>query len=149
MPSRGRGGSRKGKPRTAYPNRTDLPVKAAPSEQYGQRVAQEEAQRAVPMGRPGPEPMAGPPAGRPAGVPSPRELGSIFADTDRPDEPITSGSALGPGLGPEALLDPIEQERRQDAEQLRQYMPVLMFTAAQPGATASFRNYVRRTRASV
>lgn len=73
-------------------------------------------------------------------------MGSIFADSDRPNEPVTSGSALGPGLGPEVLVSPQEQERREDLERLRSYMPVLMFVAGQPTSTASTRNFVRRVR---
>lgn len=81
-------------------NARPLPIQAAPSEGYGERVAQERAQRAVPMA---PPPTA-PPA--PAQAPAPRptfDLVPLDAPTQRPDEPLTTGIATGPGAGPEAL----------------------------------------------
>lgn len=106
MPRGGRRSGRAGKP---YANRSDLrgplPVTAAPSAGYGQRVAQERAQQAVPLApQPSPTvpspPAPGPPA--PTG-PAPGELGDFLRATERPSEPITAGLASGPGPGPEAL----------------------------------------------
>ena len=40
---------------------------------------------------------------------------SLYADSQRPDEPITSGIAMGAGPGPEALgMQPMQQERISD-----------------------------------
>jgi hypothetical protein len=75
------GGPREGTPGKAYMNRTDLnapkslPVQAVPSQQYGQRAAQEAAQQAVPMG------------------PAPGTLTPLNAETQRPNEPIMAGAA--------------------------------------------------------
>lgn len=102
-----RGGRRRGRPGASYAQRTDLnagprtlPVQAAPSQGYGERVAQERAQQAVPMApAPGPPPVAAgaAPAG-PIALPP-----ALDAPTGRPDEPVTAGSPTGPGPGPEAL----------------------------------------------
>lgn len=108
---RSRGGARAGTPGTAYSNRTDLnanktlPVKAAPGQVYGQAAAQEQMQKAVPMGPPGagsapPGAPQGPMQGNP--IP-PGAFGDIHRPTERPMEPVTAGAALGPGPGPEAL----------------------------------------------
>lgn len=101
-----RGGRRTGTPGTAYSNRSDLnerrplPVQAAGGQAYGERAAQERAQRIVPLAAP---PAAAAPApsggGGPAGlVPTP-----LDAPTARPGEPVTAGAPLGPGPGPEVL----------------------------------------------
>lgn len=115
MPRSRQGGPRAGTPGTAYPNRTDLaqnktlPVKAAPGQVYGQAAAQEQAQKAVPMGPPG---ASSAPPGAPQGPPMaalqsspipPGAFGDIHRPTERPLEPVTAGAALGPGPGPEAL----------------------------------------------
>ena len=40
---------------------------------------------------------------------------SLYADSQRPEEPITSGIAMGAGPGPEALgMQPMQQERISD-----------------------------------
>lgn len=114
----GRGGRRAGTPGKAYGNRADLngpvPVKAAPSQGYGQRAALERAQQEMPMSRPAPAAPA------PAG-PAPTQrapLTPLAAPTQRPDEPLTTGIASGPGPGPEVLggvspgFDPIAAELR-------------------------------------
>lgn len=126
-----RGGRRQGRVGTAYPNRTDLqssvPVATAPGQVYGERAAQAQAQRAVPVapppgsigpgtGQPGAPPPPPAPGGGPSGpggggaaggppaapLPLPGQL-PWTGPTERPNEPITAGMASGPGPGPEAL----------------------------------------------
>lgn len=95
-----RGGKRKGRPGAGYGNRTDLvaqPVKTGPSEQYGQRAAQERAQQAIPLPQ---RQMASPSMVQPAAMPAPIDL---FAPTQRPNEPVTSGLPVGPGPGPDPM----------------------------------------------
>lgn len=95
-------------------------------QRYGEGVAQEQMQAQMPApdnrvmaARPSaPTPPAGgPPA--PAQAPTPAlslqeilqraqsapspGMGSLFAPSTRPDEPITAGLSTGPGPGPEAL----------------------------------------------
>jgi hypothetical protein len=122
-----RGGARAGAPGRAYGNRTDLnqqrslPARTAPGQTYGAARAQLQAQRLVPMAPP-PAPLPpggvpgalgpggggatmGPSAPPPAapGWPEPGSLGSLTRPSERPDEPVTSGAAMGPGPGPESL----------------------------------------------
>lgn len=59
------------------------PVTAAPSQEYGSRVAQERAQAVVPL---------------PATPPVP-----LMAPSQRAQEPVTAGLPMGPGPGPEVL----------------------------------------------
>lgn len=102
-----RGGRRVGRSGARYGNRSDLqlaprqPVQAIPGQVYGARKAQEDAQRAVPLSRPGsPQPTGQGPAVSPFPVAPPVPLD---APTQNPNEPVTAGSRLGAGPGPEAL----------------------------------------------
>lgn len=105
MPRTGRGGSRTGAPGTAYSNRTDLNIAAAPAEgrEFGAVSADLSAQQAVPMG---PPPGATAPSVTPSPVasPLPGELTPLDAPSLRPNEPVTAGAPVGPGPGPEALV---------------------------------------------
>lgn len=117
-----------------------LPVRAAPGQGYGDAKAQTDAQRSVPMGTPAaPQP-------RPEGVPGPGQMGSIFDPTDRPDEPVTAGSAYGDGPGPEGLRDPATAQRDADVDRLRAYLPALEALVKRPNVSAETRNFVRRLR---
>lgn len=105
-----RGGRRRGRPGVAYPQRVDLnagprkqlPVQTAPSTGYGERVAQERAQQAVPLAPP-PSVQAAAAAQAQQPPPPPPDFGDFTRATERPEEPMTSGAALGPGPGPGAL----------------------------------------------
>lgn len=57
---------------------------------YGDRKATQELMSAAPMAKAQP-------------VPAPAPITSLFAETERPNEPVTTGSPLGPGAGPEVL----------------------------------------------
>lgn len=114
-----RGGKRQGRQGKAYPNRSDLqaqPVKAAPSSSYGEGVASERAQRAIPLPqaaapRPGPGAAAGMPA---APGPLPGDL-PLARPSERPGEPLTAGMAIGAGPGPSAsalAVDPVLETLR-------------------------------------
>lgn len=100
-----RGGLRNGKPGASYGNRTDLnvaklPAVAAPGQTYGQAGAQMAAQKQVPIA---PQPTAGGAGlGEGAAPPAvtPGQFGPLDRPTDRPDEPLTAGAAIGPGPGP-------------------------------------------------
>ena len=130
MPRTGRGGAVQGQVGKAYPNRSDLraaePVVTAPSQQYGERAAQQAAQSAIPIASsPTPAPAATPAPATPAaappppgGVPSPmpsRPAGAFpspppggpgilpfLHPSNRPNEPVTAGLPTGPGPGPES-----------------------------------------------
>lgn len=73
----------------------------------------------------------------------------LFAPTERPDEPVTEGSAVGPGNGPAVLsggVGSVGGANRMDAQQLQQYLPSLMRTANQPNVPASFVRFVHYLR---
>ena len=78
---------------------------AARGQTYGKRKQQEDAQRAVPMGR-APVEMQAQQAAQ-VRRPTPNAPGSLTAPTARPNEPITAGAPFGPGNGPVAAGIPM------------------------------------------
>ena len=73
--------------------RTDLgarqPVRDIPASYWGEGEELRAIQSAAPM----------------AAIPPPQPIG-LFAPTERPDEPVTSGVDMGPGAGSEVLAAP-------------------------------------------
>lgn len=86
----------------SYPNRSDLRNPAnkvakmtAKGQTYGKAAEQIRAQEAVPMAAP-PQPPSAPRV-------QPGSMGDFGRATERPEEPATFGSMVGPGPGPEVL----------------------------------------------
>ena len=75
-----------------------LPVTTANNQQYGQRLAQQRSQEAVPMAQ-SPTTVPSPVRQRPRTAPG--SLTPLTAPTGRPNEPITAGANFG--AGPTAL----------------------------------------------
>lgn len=73
----------------------------------------------------------------------------LTAPTELPDEPITSGLAVGPGAGPESLALPRSEDGSADLDRLRSYLPALEAAALSPDSSQAFRNYVRVLRANL
>lgn len=86
----------------ALSRRTDggpaQPLRDLPNAQYGEAKTFRELQQGAPLAQSSPLPSTGSPVG--GGSPS---VIPLNAPTTRPDEPVTAGSAFGPGPGPEAL----------------------------------------------
>jgi len=98
--------------------RTDLPA----SENYGDRKAMAEQIAGAPTART-PD-VRGLPTGQvqaaAQAAPQP-PVTELFAPTQRPDEPITSGVAIGPGPGPEVMGYAGQSEKLSDI--LSQMLP--------------------------
>jgi hypothetical protein len=73
----------------------------------------------------------------------------LYAPTERPEEPITAGIAMGAGPGPEVLGININQDTEADRARLISYLPALEAAAADPNSSQAFRNYVRMVRANL
>ena len=71
-----------------------LPVTTASNQQYGQRLAQQRSQEAVPMAQ-SPTTVPSPVRQRPRTAPG--TLTPLTAPTARPNEPITAGADFGAG----------------------------------------------------
>ena len=111
---------------------------------YGQNKAINEQQAAAPMAATPTQsftptnPVRNLPQATPLTTPS-----------QRPDEPVTTGSPIGPGAGPEALTLPSQQDTDEDRARLVSYLPALEAAAQSPNSTQAFRNYVRVLRANL
>lgn len=109
-----------------------MPPTAPTGQPYGDRGEQIAAQQAVPMGPP-PD-AAGPPAARQAMDPMAAAQAMtmptpISAPSERPNEPITAGLPIGPGLGPEAV--PMMPKMRRG--QISQTLELLADASGDPG----------------
>ena len=66
-----------------------------------------------------------------------------------PTTPVTDGAQFGPGAGTEAIGAPVANPDRQDAEFLRQYLPVLVSIADRDDTPPSTKRWVRRVIANM
>lgn len=74
----------------------------------------------------------------------------LYAPTERPGEPITTGIPMGDGAGPEVLgMNQPTIDTDTDLQRLVSYLPALEVMAQSPNSTQAFRNYVRMLRANL
>ena len=111
---------------------------------YGQNQALAEQQAGASMAQ-APSPTAAAPS-MASNLP---QVTSITAPTERPQEPVTTGIAMGPGAGPEALTLPGAGDSNEDKQRLLSYLPALEVAAQSPNSSQAFRNYVRVLRANL
>lgn len=96
---------------------------------YGDRKESMDIQAGVPM----------------AGTPDRSMLPGLMDPTGRPDEPVTAGSPLGPGVGP--LAAGIQSDAEITNEQLRPLVAGMELMANLPGSTPETRAVVRSLKA--
>lgn len=114
----------------ALSQRTDgQPAMQLPDAAYGEQAEFQAIQGGAPMAL-----EAGPP-------PPP----GLLQPTQRPDEPVTSGAALGPGAGPEAVMDSDAALREMSG--LDRYMPMMEKMASRDDAPRAFRALVQYVKA--
>lgn len=111
---------------------------------YGENKAINEQQAGAPM-----EKVASPSFTPTAAVRNLPQATPLTAPSTRPDEPVTTGSPIGPGAGPEALMLPSNQDTDTDRARLLSYLPALEVAAQSPNSSQAFRNYVRVLRANL
>jgi hypothetical protein len=76
---------------------------------------------------------------------------SLYAPTERPGEPVTTGIALGAGAGPEVIgmnQMPTEDDLNFRAN-IQAYMPVLSYVASLPGTSPETRKAIRQLKDSL
>ena len=118
--------------------RSDLP----PSQEYGERKATQEIMQGAPTAKT--RGAADPKVGRP------RNVTPLFAETQRPDEPVTSGIDRGPGPGSEVLgMNRMEDEDTNFRANIAAYMPVLTYVADLPDTSPETRRIIRQLRDSL
>ncbi|MEW1547535.1 hypothetical protein [Streptomyces tsukubensis] len=103
---------------------------------YGERQELEQLQQAAPV--------AASPGGVASGAPTDvaADVIGLGEPSQRPDEPVTAGAAMGAGPGLESLGLP--NQPGDDMKALLPYLPVLESMANRPGASRASRNLVRQ-----
>lgn len=117
-----------------------------PSSGYGEGVETQAIKQGAPMAKTADAAKAG----------SARALGGgeavtpLFAPSQRPNEPVTSGIAMGEGPGPEALGGARTQGMEEDDIRFRaaikDYMPVLAYISDLPNTSPETRKVIRQLR---
>lgn len=105
---------------------TSQPMMVAPGGAYGDRQEMESIQAGADM----------------AQAPTPRTMPPRLTDpTANPEEPITAGAEIGPGMGPQAAGIKTEYDATND--QLRPYLHSLEIIANLPQSNPETRAFVR------
>lgn len=76
----------------------------------------------------------------------------LYAPTERPNEPITTGAPIGPGAGPEALginQTPAPEDDTNFRATMLSYMPVLSYISSLPNTSPETRRAIRQLRDSL
>lgn len=76
---------------------------------------------------------------------APQTVTSLYAPTQRPNEPVTTGVDIGAGAGSEALNLPTQDNSNFNAA-IRSYMPVLAYIAGQPSTSPETRQVIKQLR---
>lgn len=111
---------------------TGQPPMVADGGQYGDRKAMESIQSGAPL------------AAAPQG-PSAADMIPFNAPTQSPGEPVTTGAALGPGIGPQAAG--IQSDSQATLDQLAPLVNSLEMLSNLPSATPQTRAFVRALKA--
>ena len=117
------------------------------SQEYGQGVQMAAAKAGAPLARTPDVRGARSSDVRAAVVGEP--VTPLYAPSQRPEEPVTTGIPMGAGPGPEVLGMNVSQDTEADRARLISYLPALEAAAADPNSSQAFRNYVRMVRANL
>jgi hypothetical protein len=116
------------------------------STEYGSGVANAATKAGAPLAK---TPDVRPTSRSEMGM-APSQITPLYAPSERADEPITAGIAMGEGPGPEALgMNQPSVDTDADRQKLLSYLPALEAIAQSPSSSQSFRNYVRLLRANL
>jgi hypothetical protein len=66
--------------------------------------------------------------------------------SQRPNEPVTQGSPLGAGAGPEAIVQPPQPPSDPDMQMIKDYFPAMELWASQPDSSQGTKDYVNYLR---
>jgi hypothetical protein len=117
-----------------FAKRTDLP-----SQYYGEGLETANLQSQSKMSKT--RGIADNVGGRPAGAPTvSAPVTELFAPTERPEEPITTGLDRGLGAGSDSLM--MNQIQQDDKDIVAKYLPSLSAMASQQDTPKSFRAFV-------
>lgn len=128
----------------ALSQRTDgaQPIRDLPNADYGEAKTYREQQQGAPMAASGPSAPGGAGPDVMGASPGGPEVIPFGAPSMRPDEPVTTGAAQGPGAGTDVMN--FANERKEDIAGIASALPFLRFMANQPGSSWAARNAVRK-----
>lgn len=109
------------------------PIRVAPGGQYGSRTALVQQQQGAPMAATPRTPVA------PVPQVSTKPLTPLFAPTERPHEPVTTGVKDSPGAGPEVLHLPSQVQNNYGTA-----YDMLVNMASQSGASPAIQYLAQR-----
>ena len=123
-----------------FSKRTDMEL---PSASYGEGVETAAIQSAAPMAKtPDVRGARASEVRRAAEKPT-----RLYDETQRPDEPITTGINMGPGAGAEVLAGgPAPEDDTNFRATIRAYMPVLSYISSLPSTSPETRKAIRQLR---
>lgn len=114
--------------------------------EYGEGQEMMDLQNSAPMSKTETRPRASRARGARGGSAAGQQVTSLFAPSERPDEPVTAGMPFGPGPG-ETNRSSLSDDINEDAQVLVRYLPALEAMANSERGTPSFRRFVRYLRA--
>ena len=120
-----------------FAKRTDLEFQP---DQYGQGVEMAALKKGAPLAKAQPTPAATPTQVRQAAQVTP-----LFAPTERPTEPVTTGIDRGAGAGSEVLGMPKPDDTNFRAS-IAAYLPVLAYVSDLPNTSPETRQAIRQLR---
>lgn len=123
-----------------FAKRTDLQYQP---DQYGAGVEMAAQKAGAPLASSPSVPGATNTAVRQAAASAP--VTSLYAPTQRPNEPVTHGVNVGPGGGAEVLNLP-QQDNTNFNAAIKSYMPVLAYIADQPNTSPETRQVIKQLR---
>lgn len=120
-----------------------------PSASYGEGVETAAIQSGAPLARTAD--VRPTPASDVRAAASSQPVTPLYAPTQRPDEPITTGIDMGPGAGTEVIgLNQMPTEEDVNfRSSIREYIPVLSYIAQLPNTSPETRKAIRQLRDSL
>ena len=123
-----------------FSKRTDLQFQP---DQYGQGVEMQALKKGAPLAKAQPTPAATPTEVRQAAQSAP--VTPLFAPSQRPTEPVTTGIDRGAGAGSEVLGMPQPDDTNFRAS-IASYLPVLAYVSDLPNTSPETRQAIRQLR---
>ena len=127
----------------SFAKRTDLQYQAPA---YGDAQALQQQMAGAPLAKsPDPRGATNTAVRQAAAQAAPQAPVSLYAPTQRPQEPVTSGLDMGAGPGSDALMmrQPDDSEFR---NAMKDYMPVIAYIASLPNTSPETRRAMRQLR---
>ena len=121
------------------------PVRYMSGGEYGEGKENLELQTSAMMNKSGSNPISMPMGAIRSALSQNQDVIALDAPTNRPNEPVSAGAAMGDGPGAGALSSSLmlNAQNDQDIAKLAAHLPVYRQIAEGPNSSAAFKNWVR------